>query len=176
LDLIKMPRGGAKPGERRGGRKKNSLNKATIAKLHDAAIVERVAADIGADKTMVDAALKRAQALQGFRAKYELIELAMVMKNHLLHFQEAAMAAGLPGAKGYSKALWDEVKEWGKFYLDLCDTVADFGPDARIKTIAMVMAAPPESPKAQPENIHQIEDANAASRVYLRVVKGGKAA
>jgi hypothetical protein len=130
-----MPGGGAKPGERRGGRPKNGRNKATIAKLHDEAIVKRVAKDIGADRAMVNAALERANALNGFRAKNELIELAMAMKNHLVQFQQAATALGAPGTPNYSAALWREVREWGKFYKDLCDTVADFGPDARIKTI-----------------------------------------
>ena len=165
-----------KNGRKTGGRPKGGLNKATLARLHDAKIAEKVAADIGADKTVVAAAIDRAQALQGFRAKHELIELAMVMKNHLLQFQTAALATGTPGAKGYSAALWEQVKEWGKFYRDICDTVADFGPDARIKAIMMQMAPAPELPKAEPSNVHQIDDPGAASRVYLRTVKGGKAA
>ena len=170
---------GAKPGERRGGRAKGVPNKATIAKLHDAGIVKQVAAEIGADKTTVAAVIDRAHALAGFRAKNELTELAMAMKNHLVQFQQAASATGMPGTKGYNAALWREVREWGKFYHELCDTVADFGPDARIKTVEFYGHIKTEDvtpPPKQSEKVHQIDDANAASRVYLRVVKGGKAA
>jgi hypothetical protein len=152
-----MPRGGSKPGERRGGRQKGTPNKFTASR----AVV--LPPTFAASKPLY------------LRAKDELAELVSVVKGHVGQFQLAAVGAdgsGLPGQPGHDPVKWDTFLKWMAFYRSVCDSAADF-QDPRFKAIA-IMAPPPSPPQTgdQRDNVVQITDPVGASRVYLNIVKG----
>jgi len=165
-----MPGGGSRPGERRGGRTRGTPNKATVARLEEVRVAEEVAAEIDADPVALRAAIQRAGA-RGFRGKDELIELGKVVKNHLVDFQAAALAAGKPGTKEYNAALWDKFKVWAEFFADVCNRVADF-QDPRLKaTMAMQLSS--DAPKVINEGTEFVRtgDPVAAARAYQRFIQ-----
>ena len=158
-----MPRGGAKPGERRGGRPKGGLNKATAAKLLDAQVAEKVAEIIGAPP-QEGATLQRYTSRA--RAKDELAEMLPVLKGHVGHFQQAAIASGLPGTEKFNAAIWKMFREWFDLYLKACDTAADF-QDPRLK--AQLWVPPPQEMPAvpgAPAKVVRLGSPQAASRAY----------
>ena len=158
-----MPRGGAKPGERRGGRPKGGLNKATAAKLLDAQVAEKVAEIIGAPP-QEGATLQRYTSRA--RAKDELAEMLPVLKGHVGHFQQAAIASGLPGTEKFNAAIWKMFREWFDLYLKACDTAADF-QDPRLK--AQLWVPPPQDMPAAPgapAKVVRLGSPQAASRAY----------
>jgi hypothetical protein len=157
-----MPRGGAKPGERRGGRQKNTPNKATTARLLDEQVAEKVSEIIGATQTkaQVQTIMRRV------RAKDELEELIPVVKGHLAQFQAAAIAAGGPGAPGFSTALWDRLERWIELFHKILNTTADF-QDPRLK--AQLWVPPPQEMPAAPgapAKVVRLGSSQAASRAY----------
>ena len=162
-----MPRGGAKPGERRGGRPKGGLNKATAAKLLDAQVAEKVAEIIGAPP-QEGATLQRYTSRA--RAKDELAEMLPVLKGHVGHFQQAAIASGLPGTEKFNAAIWKMFREWFDLYLKACDTAADF-QDPRLK--AQLWVPPPQEMPAvpgAPAKVVRLGSPQAASRAYQQFI------
>ena len=164
-----MPGGGAKPGERRGGRKKNSLNKATIAKLRDAQVAEKVAEIINAPP-QAGATLQHYPART--RAKDELSEMIPVVKSHVGQFQQAAIASGMPGDPKFNPSLWKMYKDWWDLYVKVCDTAADF-QDPRLK--AQLWVAPPAdiAPPRQDDDrrVVRMADPVRASRLYQQAMQ-----
>ncbi len=163
-----MPRGGAKPGERRGGRPKGGLNKATAAKLLDAQVAEKVAEIIGAPP-QEGATLQRYTSRA--RAKDELAEMLPVLKGHVGHFQQAAIASGLPGTEKFNAAIWKMFREWFDLYLKACDTAADF-QDPRLK--AQLWVPPPADMPARQDDerkVVRMGDPVRASRLYQQVMQ-----
>jgi hypothetical protein len=162
---------GSKPGERRGGRSKGTPNKSTVAKLIDAQVAEKVA-------EIVNAPPQEGATLQRYspraRAKDELAEMLPVLKGHVGHFQQAAIASGLPTApepgkpaKSFNAALWKMYKDWFELYIKACDTAADF-QDPRLKA-QLYVSPPPDMPAQQaggPPKVVRLGSPQAASRAY----------
>jgi hypothetical protein len=113
---------GSKPGERRGGRRLGTKNKATLER-------ERRAIE----------ALHKKGAMAPLRAlaKDQLAELVPVVKGIVARFQLAAMQAGAPGDDGYRPDFWKELRDWIKTYATVADLAADF-ESPRYRAIAVM--------------------------------------
>jgi hypothetical protein len=86
--IANMNRGGSKPGERRGGRKKGSLNKATIER---ALMAEREVAN--AHETRLKLAKDHLEELVGFYAQMAISEPDEVEKWSKLRMEAASRLA-----------------------------------------------------------------------------------
>ncbi len=152
--------------QKTGGRPKGGLNKATVAKLIDAQVAEKVAEIVNAppqDGAMLQRYPARA------RAKDELAELIPVVKGHVGQFQQAAIAAGMPGTKTFNPSLWKMFKEWVELFHKVLDSAADF-QDPRLK--AQLWVPPPqEMPKPVEGKVVRLGNAVAASRVYQQTMQ-----
>lgn len=160
---------GSKPGERRGGRKKGTPNKATAER----------------ERRALEELRGKAQLLNRALAKDELDdlvpevkELMQVVKGSVAHFQRAAFlgGTGLPGQSGYVAAAWDKLREWIILLKDvqvaaavIMAKSADF-QSPKYKAIA-VMTPPPEMPREDHGGkVIEINDPQALARVYQRML------
>jgi hypothetical protein len=152
-------------GRKTGGRAKGTPNKATLEREEEAA-----------------RALDRSRATGRPLAKDRLDELLDVALGAMQRHQpvtrdmvQRARAAGNTAVKE-SKGDWGGFGDWWDRAAFAAKALAPY-QSPQLKAIAMQMAPPPEPTKVpEPANVHQIDDANAASRVYLRTVKGAMAA
>jgi hypothetical protein len=153
----------SQPGERRGGRQKGTPNKATVAKLLDAKVAEKVEAIIEANPKLRDAALQ--PVTRRVRAKDELIDLIPVVKGHVAQFQQVALTMA-PGTDAFSPAMWDRYERWLQLLHKVCDSAADF-QDPRLKA-QLYVPPPPDMPVHQdgPQKVVRLGSATAASRAY----------
>lgn len=153
------------PGERRGGRKKGTPNKATTAKLLDAQVAEKVDAIIGGGAPASALTPYPARA----RGKDELAELILVVKGHVAKFQQAVLAMGEPGGETYNWALHDRYVRLLELFHKVSDSAADF-QDPRLK--AQLWVPPPqEMPKSVEGKVVRLGNAVAASRVYQQTMQ-----
>ncbi len=125
-----MPRGGSKPGERRGGRQKGTPNRATVEK-------QLIAAQI-AERTVADARVEGKQLAKE------------VLEQFMLRFVEMAKhyEPTLPGA-GEQQLHGDEGKflQWAKHAIDCAKALAPYqSPTFR----AVEIIPPREEPSAEP--------------------------
>ena len=157
-----MPRGGAQPG---AGRKRGGKNKATIER----------------EQRALEALKERAKNHTRTLAKDDLAELLTVVKASTQAFQLQAFnkGDGAPGKPGFDPAAWATFKEWAEFYANVCRWTAEY-ESPRYKAIAVAMTViPQENPR---QTIEHSEPADAAERVerasrtYLTLIKGGRAA
>lgn len=151
-------------GKKTGGRAKGTPNKATIERELEAA-----------------RALDKSRALGRPLARDRLDELLDVALGAMQRHQpvtkemvDRARAAGNANVKE-SKGDWDGFGDWWDRAAFAAKALAPY-QSATYKAIAVQMAPIAEPARAPADNVRQIDDSNAVSRVYLRVMKGGKAA
>ena len=152
------------PGERRGGRKKGTPNKATIAKALDAKVAEKVEALIGKTPEVTATALQVMARTP--RGKDELAELILVVKGHVAKFQQAVLRMGEPDAKTYNWSLHDRYVRLLELFAKVSDSAADF-QDPRLK--AQLWVPPPQDMPAAPgapAKVVRLGSPQAASRAY----------
>jgi hypothetical protein len=155
---------GSKKGERRGGRKKGTRNKATV---------EREAKMLNALKDQA-----RATPEKIVIAKDELLAFIPVVKGTVGLFQKAAIdgGQGLPGLPGFNPGKWERFREWAEFFGQLCHKAADF-QSPRYRAIAVVVppgdiAQPNPAPMIEHQPSSELDEERQANAAYLRLVKG----
>ena len=167
-----MPGGGSKKGERRGGRQKGSLNKATIERLEQAKIIQQLedqARQIGStDKQVANLTTSKRKL-----PKDELEELMPIIKSGVAHFQptpRAALARGVPENKDGD---WVAFKGWLEFYAETLLKLAEFY-HPRFKAIAVQMGpVAPAQPATPGDNatVISLDDPVALQRIYERRIR-----
>lgn len=166
-----MPRGGSAPGQRRGGRKPGTPNKAKAAERALEAEAKEIIAHVeGGNPAAVMAALQARS--RSFRGLDEMIELAKVLKNYVVDYQAAVAAVGgKPGVKGFNAALWDRFKDWSEFYFGSCEKIAAF-QDPKIKATFHVPAPRlgDDAKVIDEGKIVRIGNPQAAARAYQRLM------
>lgn len=181
-----MPRGGSLPGERRGGRKAGTPNKKNVAKREQEREARQIAAQVGGDVDPVAlaAAIAAAKARR-FDGFDEMVELAKVLKSYVVTMKDAAVNSGLPALPtkenpnpSFNPMLWDMFKDWWEGYASLCDRIASY-QRPKMKAVAVVAPMMPgdDAKVVNPEaEVKKLNQPGAATKVYMQVVKGGKAA
>ena len=157
-----MPRG-AKPGERRGGRGKGTLNKATLESLERERIRSQIdVATAGAERTIT-----QAQAIGRKLAKDRLEELTEIFIGAAAYFQPRSSAIG----EANQNADWDKFEKWGRLAMDCASKLAPYqSPTFRA---IMVSAPPPPREEDKLGNVISLSDPIGAARVYRRIVTSG---
>jgi hypothetical protein len=166
-----MPGGGSKKGERRGGRQKGSLNRATIERLEQAKIIQQIedqACHLGASDTQVGAPTTSKRKL----AREELEDLLPIIKGGVAHFQPTpagALAQGVPENKDGD---WPTFKSWLQFYADTLLRLAEF-QSPRFKAIAVAMGTTPTAPPQPGDGakVISLDDPVALQRIYERRIR-----
>jgi Na+-transporting methylmalonyl-CoA/oxaloacetate decarboxylase gamma subunit len=169
-----MPKGGSKPGERRGGRKRGIPNKATIERLLRGKIAEQVAEEIGAPGTAVAIALEKAASGRRL-AKDELEEVVPIIKGIVAHHQQQVTSQDPATGRLVitPQADLSDLKGWLQLFVDTCFKLADFqSPKFRAIVVA---AAPQETNQGRggADNVIPLNDPVGAARVYKRIVSAG---
>ena len=165
-----MPKVGTYP---RGGRPKGVKNKTTI---------ERERLEIEALQSRARSIVLKPLAKDELEALIpEAKELIGVVKGAVAGFQRAAMTA-LPGSPDFDAAAWERLQDWMALYAEVLHKAAQIAHKAadfqspKFKAIAVDMRSStgPAPATIGADNVRRIDDPNAAARVYLQVVKGGK--
>jgi hypothetical protein len=157
-----MPGGGSKKGERRGGRQKGSLNRATIERLEQAKIIQQIedqACQLGASDTQVGALTTSKRKL----AREELEDLLPIIKGGVAHFQPTV-------APENKAADWPTFKGWLQFYADTLLRLAEF-QSPRFKAIAVAMGTTPTAPPQPGDGVISLDDPVALQRIYERRIR-----
>ena len=170
-----MPRG-ARPGERRGGRLKGSLNKTTREKLAKANIAEQIAEQIGTPGSATAVALQKAMAGRKL-AREEVEEIVPIIKGVVAHVQRQVMVQNATGAVEIAKGSdLGELKDWLRLFVDTCLKLAEF-QSPKFRAVMVAAAAPGDSgassSAADGGKVINLDDAVGAARVYKRIVSAG---
>lgn len=166
-----MPKGGSKPGERRGGRQKGVPNKATVERLHKNAIIDQIAKEIGQPTSVAAAAVDRAMSGRKL-AKEELEEVVPIIKSVVAHFQQEPFAAVKSGGKA-TKAQWNDFRAWLELFVNTCVKLAPYqSPTYR----AILVTTPTGEGAGAPDKVADLGDigdeTTRSAQTYLRLVKG----
>jgi hypothetical protein len=111
-------------------------------------------------------------------AKEELFDLVPIVRGIVARFQTAAYATP-PDMPNADLAAWQRLKEWLEFFSHLCYRAADFqSPKFRAISVSMPGTAEPKpvTIDAEAESLDPAERVERASRTYLALIKGGRAA
>jgi hypothetical protein len=155
--------------QKTGGRTKGTPNKATVAKLLDAKVAEKVEALIGKTPEMTSTAMQVMARTP--RGKDELAELILVVKGHVAKFQQAVLRMGEPDAETYNWSLHDRYVRLLELFAKVSDSAADF-QDPRLK--AQLWVAPPADigPRRDDDRkVVRMGDPVRASRLYQQAMQ-----
>jgi len=161
-------------GKKTGGRQKNTPNKATVAKMRDAKIVEQAAEELAKETGMPGGVAQRviAKVIENKRlAKDELEDVVPILKSIVARHQQVAYRTE-PGTPGYQDVEWERLRTWLELFIDTCVRLADFqSPKFR----AQFVIPPPAVPLPFPteDNVVHLDDPVRLANVYRRLVTGG---
>lgn len=171
---------GSKPGERRGGRQKGQKNKTTLERE------QRMLDELRAKAARLTPQIWGKDALEDMIPEAQ--ELAKVVKGVVARLQVPAYAeleALRLGGKSATPML-DKMKEWAILLKDVEATASLIAARAgdfqspKLQRIAVGVGVlgglGGQAPQLVGDNVLRIEDANAAARVYLRLIEGGSRA
>ena len=166
------PRGGSKPGERRGGRRKGSLNFATRERLAREKMAEELAVQIGAPESATAIALHK--AMEGRKlAKDDVADVVPIIKGIVEHYQRKSTAIHKKTGLLFVKGDPSDLKEWLQLLVNTLFKLAEF-QSAKPRVLMVSAYDEQQSMKTiDADNVIPLNDAVGASRVYRRIMSAG---
>jgi hypothetical protein len=172
-NIANMSRGGSKPGERRGGRLKGSLNIKTRERLEREKIAEQVATEIGASAT----GIAFHKAIEGRRlAKDEIKEAIPIIKGIVAHYQQQVSALNPETGSLVIQPEADlgDLKDWMRLFVDTCFKLATYeSPTFKAIVLAEV---PQPGDDAKMIDLQSKREPEKATETYLRLIRSSQAA